>query len=671
MNPSDEMRRLIDLANNNKLSESQYGSEEQTSEAPFKSFAKWGLKEGAKPEADASDDDEEAKEDVLEPKAKVLDEAGEPWAGMASDYHLSHEFADHNEHVMHLLRPRGGSECGAACGEDDSSPEINDVTCPECLAGHEEYLKKYDREHEGHDGELEEEDHLDRMFAHHMAGHDDYFGQYDMFKGVNEDDEEYADIPCPISQPRAREILNTYNDEAHGWGDMEKFMTPEEVHWVRQEFMRDDRPNRSFADVIRALAHGTDPILRWMDQNKTGANEELDEENPTGSPNREVEEITAPSHWASYLINGDDSGMEPEEVAACNEWQDKIKPWYVVSTTDEEPRFTWSYKLYGGTAAGGEVMDYVCYKENTPETAAPMEMEEDAPTGGLHVDYVLDIDDLPEECIDDCSTSGSNDDAVDYWRKKLNFTVDRARAIRCLQGYGAWTRSELAASDDDLLANRILWLACHDFNEWDGKEGDSNSGSCQFVLEDEDLEEGQGDMHYEMDQSEFSNAKGGGYIDPSRREGSRDYHPEMLCRTGDGHAKGTRNKDAVTCPKCLSKLGKKPEVEEAEEPVHDETPDEHGELEFTTTLNDLSHAVTRYDRAQMNKRHYNHYALALYLQACDRVIECMKGGMSLKDSISKCFTGSLETSVLRYMKKIGYRSLQEVSEDRFGARLAR
>jgi hypothetical protein len=35
---------------------------------------------------------------------------------------------------------------------------------------------------------------------------------------------------------------------------------------------------------------------------------------------REVIEITAPSHWASYLINGDDSGLDQEDKAACDSW---------------------------------------------------------------------------------------------------------------------------------------------------------------------------------------------------------------------------------------------------------------------------------------------------------------------------------------------------------------
>lgn len=30
--------------------------------------------------------------------------------------------------------------------------------------------------------------------------------------------------------------------------------------------------------------------------------------------------LTAPSSWASYLINGDASGMEDDEIEACDEW---------------------------------------------------------------------------------------------------------------------------------------------------------------------------------------------------------------------------------------------------------------------------------------------------------------------------------------------------------------
>lgn len=34
----------------------------------------------------------------------------------------------------------------------------------------------------------------------------------------------------------------------------------------------------------------------------------------------------------------------------------------VVGTTDDEPRFTSSYSQYGGTARGGDVMDYIVHR---------------------------------------------------------------------------------------------------------------------------------------------------------------------------------------------------------------------------------------------------------------------------------------------------------------------
>jgi hypothetical protein len=56
--------------------------------------------------------------------------------------------------------------------------------------------------------------------------------------------------------------------------------------------------------------------------------------------------------------------------------------------------------------------------------------------------------------------------------------------------------------------------------------------------------------HYEMTLEEHR-AERGSYVDPDRyKPGHRDFQPEMLCHTGDGHAVGTRNKAAVTCSAC-------------------------------------------------------------------------------------------------------------------------
>jgi len=98
----------------------------------------------------------------------------------------------------------------------------------------------------------------------------------------------------------------------------------------------------------------------------------------------------------------------------------------------------------------------------------------------IHVDYALTYSQLPDLCIADCSAPGSIDDVVAYWREELGFTVNRKLALRYLQDQGAWERDELAAENDETLAERILWLACGDFREW--VETNGNSGSDVFFL---------------------------------------------------------------------------------------------------------------------------------------------------------------------------------------------
>jgi len=44
--------------------------------------------------------------------------------------------------------------------------------------------------------------------------------------------------------------------------------------------------------------------------------------------------LTAPSYWASYLINGDASGIEPEEKVACDMWLESEGLGFPVSCED-------------------------------------------------------------------------------------------------------------------------------------------------------------------------------------------------------------------------------------------------------------------------------------------------------------------------------------------------
>ena len=80
-----------------------------------------------------------------------------------------------------------------------------------------------------------------------------------------------------------------------------------------------------------------------------------------------INTVTLPAYWASALVNGDYSGLDDAEAARCEAAEAKLAEdgWSVVSTADDdEPRFTWSYKLYDPEAdcSGGEVLDYTVLK---------------------------------------------------------------------------------------------------------------------------------------------------------------------------------------------------------------------------------------------------------------------------------------------------------------------
>ena len=62
-------------------------------------------------------------------------------------------------------------------------------------------------------------------------------------------------------------------------------------------------------------------------------------------------------------------------------------------------------------------------------------------------------------------------------------------------------------------------------------------------------------MHYAMTYEEAREARGGAWIDP----GDFNALPARaaLCRTGDAHAKVSRNWEAVDCPACIAKCAVK------------------------------------------------------------------------------------------------------------------
>lgn len=72
-----------------------------------------------------------------------------------------------------------------------------------------------------------------------------------------------------------------------------------------------------------------------------------------------IEHIEGPEYWAPYLINGDDSGLEPDEKEQADKWC-KLNKIADVIDCAEESRFTWSYHLYNpfSDCRGGNVVEY-------------------------------------------------------------------------------------------------------------------------------------------------------------------------------------------------------------------------------------------------------------------------------------------------------------------------
>jgi hypothetical protein len=73
--------------------------------------------------------------------------------------------------------------------------------------------------------------------------------------------------------------------------------------------------------------------------------------------------VELPLHWASYLINGDASGLDEGEAEKIDAGLEKHGFGAVnfVSVAEDEGRFTWHYHLYDcgtTTAQGGTVIEY-------------------------------------------------------------------------------------------------------------------------------------------------------------------------------------------------------------------------------------------------------------------------------------------------------------------------
>lgn len=67
--------------------------------------------------------------------------------------------------------------------------------------------------------------------------------------------------------------------------------------------------------------------------------------------------ITAPSAWASYLINGDASGIEAEDVAAADAWIERQGVGLPVSC--EDAGFMWRHDASIEMPLGADCQEYV------------------------------------------------------------------------------------------------------------------------------------------------------------------------------------------------------------------------------------------------------------------------------------------------------------------------
>ncbi len=90
----------------------------------------------------------------------------------------------------------------------------------------------------------------------------------------------------------------------------------------------------------------------------------------------EVDEVTGPAHWASALVNGDESGLDQREIDQLEQWTANLAKdgWYVVDTArDEETgegresRFTNHWQVHNPyddpQIRGGDVIDYVVHRD--------------------------------------------------------------------------------------------------------------------------------------------------------------------------------------------------------------------------------------------------------------------------------------------------------------------
>jgi hypothetical protein len=49
----------------------------------------------------------------------------------------------------------------------------------------------------------------------------------------------------------------------------------------------------------------------------------------------DIDTVEAPAHWATYLINGDASGMAEDDIRAADTWRKQLRGAYVTDCSEE------------------------------------------------------------------------------------------------------------------------------------------------------------------------------------------------------------------------------------------------------------------------------------------------------------------------------------------------
>ena len=83
--------------------------------------------------------------------------------------------------------------------------------------------------------------------------------------------------------------------------------------------------------------------------------------------------MTGAAAWSSYLVNGEESGLDPAEKALADAWQVNNGVRVIDVERDDDgdavdARFSWSYgQITGDDCSGGSLLDYVCEPLNPEE----------------------------------------------------------------------------------------------------------------------------------------------------------------------------------------------------------------------------------------------------------------------------------------------------------------